>query len=122
MNRAYETSATYPGIPTPSAIELPILQHVADGRTYGFGSIYAAMVAHFNLSPKQEEEMFPYARGTNPTPPSGKNVFYKYCNNACDLLIDRGWLVGGEGRYYEDREYAITPLGLKQVTSEGESL
>ena len=120
MSQTYPTSGVYPGIPTPSAIELPICQHVAHGRTYGFGSIYAAMVAHFGVTPEQEDELFPYARGTNPTPPSGKNVFYKYCNNACKPLIDRGWLVGGEGRYYEDREYTITPLGLKQVTSEGD--
>ena len=121
MNHAFRSSGKYPGIPTPSAIELPILEQVADGGTYRFGVIYTAMVARFKLIRKQEEIMFRYARGTTPYPPSGKNVFYKYCNNACSNLIRKGRLSGGEGRYYEDREYTITALGLKQVTSRGGS-
>ena len=34
----YPTSRTYPGIPTPEAIELPILEYVAGGQEYVFGT------------------------------------------------------------------------------------
>lgn len=121
MIQTYPTSGVYPGIPTPKAIELPILQHVADGRRYRFRAIYSAMVIHFDLTPEQERETFPYARGVTHEAPSGSNVFYKYCNNACKALMDKGWLVG-EGEYYEDREYEITHRGLKQITIKGERL
>ena len=83
------------------------------------------MVAHFDLTPEQERETFPYARDVNHEAPSGSHVFYKYCNNACNSLIDKGWLVGeGEdserAEYYEDKDYRITGQGLRQVTSEGD--
>lgn len=120
MTLTFQTSRAYPGIPTPKKIELPILHHVADGGRYEFGDIYAAMVAHFDLTRRQEEHAFRHVGGVN-WPPSGSNVFYKYCNNTCNNLITKGWLVGegehgGQARYYEDRNYRITDAGLRQVT------
>ena len=125
MKGTYRTSRTYPGVPTQSAIEPAILEHVADGRRYGFGEIYAAMVVHFDLTPEQEKVAFDYAGGVNHNAPSGANVFYKYCNNACRSLVRKEWLVGeGEysehAEYYEDKDYRITGQGLGQVTSEGD--
>lgn len=111
----FRTSNTYPGIPTPSAIEMPILQYVSDGRNYAFGDIYAAMVDHFCLTPEQERILFPYAHGFDDAPPSGDNVFYKYCNNACQNLVGKNWLDDGNVGHFEDRHYSITALGLSQL-------
>ena len=85
------------------------------------------MVGHFDVTPEQEKVTFPYARGVNHEAPSGSHVFYKYCNNACNSLIDKGWLVGeGEdsdhAQYYEDKYYRITDEGLRHVTGEGDRL
>ena len=122
MNRRYPTSPTYPGIPTPKAIQLAILQHVADRKEYGFGKIYADMVVYFELPPELEGKTFPGDGGDNQLPASGKNVFYKYCNGACRELVRKEWLedVGGGG-FYEDRIYRITHRGLEQVDQESVS-
>ena len=119
MNRIYPMSPTYPGIPTPKAIQLAILEHVADRIEYGFGQIYANMVDHFGLSPELEGMTFRYAGGENQLPASGKNVFYKYCNGACRELERKDWLedVGGGG-VYEDKIYRITDQGLAKVGQE----
>lgn len=115
MRQAHGMSRTYAEVPTPNAFELPIFQHVVNGRRYRFSDICTAMVAHFDLTPEQERMTFPYARGANDDAPSGKNVFYKYCNNACRSLLNKEWLLG-EGDHYETRDYSITDQEKRQVT------
>ena len=110
MSHTHPTSRTYPGIPTPGAIEIAILQHVADGREYRFGAIYDAMAEYFKLTEEQLEMCFPYVGGVNPTGAGGGNVFFKYCNNACRTLMKKG-LLNGIGAFYEDKRYKITPSG-----------
>ena len=110
MSHTYQTSRPYPGIPTQNAIELPILQYVADGREYAFGVIYDAMAGYFELTDEQLEMCFPYVGGVNPSGAGGGSVFFKYCNNACRALMRKGWL-DGIGAFYEDKRYKITPSG-----------
>lgn len=120
MNQTYPTSNKYPGIPTPKAIKQAVLEHVQDGSRYMFGDIYAAMVGYFKLTPEQEEITFPYARnhnqgGSSGGAPSGANVFYKYCNNACQELVNEACLDDGRGGFFDNKEYRITEEGLRRI-------
>ena len=101
-----------------SAIELPILQYLSNGKTRRFGDIYAAMVAHFELPRKLEGKTVCSAGGHHKLPASGNNVFYKYCNNACRALAKKGEVLR-DGGDYADRDYTITEKGLKRVISQG---
>lgn len=109
------------GIPKQREIELPILEYVADRTKYGFGDIYAAMVRRFRLTTEEEQEPMPYARGVTDGPPSGKNVFYKNCNNACRALMKKGYLEG-QGQRYEAKCYRITERGLSKLRRHGGGL
>ena len=118
MRRTFQTSRAYPGIPTPAAIEMPILQYVADGRGYAFGDIYSAMADHFELTDEQRRKCFSSANSINPDGVGGQHVFYKYCNRACRSLLDKEWLKDqGEGGFYDDIIYQITRLGQEQVAN-----
>lgn len=112
MNQTYPTGDEYPGIPTQSAIEPAVLECVQVGKTYMFGDIYAAMVAQFGLTRDFESVTFD---GGTQMPPSGDNVFYKYCNNACKALVDGGWLDDGKVGRYQNKKYSITEKGLRRI-------
>lgn len=117
MRRTFQTSQAYPGIPTPAAIELPILEFVVDGQEYSFGDIYEAMESYFELPHELLETCWSYYNGDNRAV-GGHRVFYKYCNNACRSLLDKEWLKDkGEGRFYDDIIYQITRLGQEQVAN-----
>ena len=90
----YPTSRTYPGIPTPEAIELPILEYVAGGQEYVFGDIYRAMVDYFKLTDEQRRMCFSSANSVKPDGVGYQHVFYKYCHDACKSLADEGVLQG----------------------------
>ena len=115
MNQTYPTSNKYPGIPTPKAIKSAVLEHVQDGRTYMFNDIYAAMVACFELTPEQEMITFPFAQNRNQDAPSGDMVFYKYCNNACQDLVEEGCLDDGGVGFSDDKMYSIKEEGLHRI-------
>ena len=83
------SSTRHPGIPTPSEIEPQVLDYMA-GRRCEFGLIYAEMVRRFRISRELEMVRFDYASGDPDAPPSGKNVFYKYCNRVCRDLFNEG--------------------------------
>jgi len=85
------SSTRHPGIPTPSEIKPQVLDYMA-GRRCEFGRIYAEMVRRFRISRELEMVRFDYASGDPDAPPSGKNVFYKYCNLACRNLVCNGTL------------------------------
>lgn len=116
MNQTYPTSKRYPGIPTQKAIEPAVLEYVHDGQLYRFRDIYAAMGVCFELTREQEMITFPYARNRNQDTPGGENVFYKYCNNACQNLVNEGCLNDGGVGFSDDKMYSITETGLHRIS------
>ena len=94
MSRTFQTSPTYPGIPTPEEIELAVRLHVTGVQEYLFTDIYRAMVDHFKLTDEQKRMCFSSADSVHPDGIGNQHVFYKYGHDACKSLADEGLLEG----------------------------
>lgn len=94
MCQTYPTGQTYPGIPTPEEIETQIYFYVTGRQEFLMGDIYRAMADHFELTDEQRRMCFSSADSVNPNGVGPQHVFYKYCQDACKSLADRGLLRG----------------------------